>query len=143
MPFSAGIRLIFVKIISCHLAILFALRSTTHVDYLCGPVLIPRKSNYAYQLLLFHTTNPKLTPCNSLTPGARIMFIYYSKTCVKRPLLNIPNIGFQTQLSLNAGQKCCRMLQGDNSAMFSTFIKYHLSLRSLFCLFLSDRFTQL
>ena len=28
-----------------------------------------------------------------------------SKTCVKQPLSKIPNIGFQDQLSLNAGQK--------------------------------------
>ena len=29
----------------------------------------------------------------------------YSKTCMKRPLLKRPHIGFQDQLSLNAGQK--------------------------------------
>ena len=32
-------------------------------------------------------------------------------------------IGFQGQLSLNAGQKHCRMLQGEHSATLSTFIK--------------------
>ena len=47
----------------------------------------------------------------------------YSKTCVKRPLSKRPNIGFQGQLSLNAGQKYCRMLQGEHSAILSTFIK--------------------
>ena len=31
----------------------------------------------------------------------------YSKTCVKRPLSKRPKIGFQDQLSLNAGQKYC------------------------------------
>ena len=36
----------------------------------------------------------------------------YSKTCVKRPLSKRPKIGFQDQVSLNAGQKYCRMLQG-------------------------------
>ena len=30
---------------------------------------------------------------------------------------------FQDQLSLNAGQKYCRMLQGEHSATLSTFIK--------------------
>ena len=30
---------------------------------------------------------------------------------------------FQDLLSLNAGQKCCRMLQGEHSAILSTFIK--------------------
>ena len=47
----------------------------------------------------------------------------YSKTCVKRPLSKRPKIGFQGQLSLNAGQKFCRMLQGEHSAILSTFIK--------------------
>ena len=47
----------------------------------------------------------------------------YSKTCVKRPRSKRPKIGFQDQLSLNAGQKYCRMLQGEHSAILSTFIK--------------------
>ena len=34
----------------------------------------------------------------------------YSKTCVKRPLSKRPQIGFQDQLSLNAGQKYFGML---------------------------------
>ena len=47
----------------------------------------------------------------------------YSKTCVKRSLSKRPKIGFQDQLSLNAGQKYCRMLQGEHSALLLTFIK--------------------
>ena len=47
----------------------------------------------------------------------------YSKTCVKWPLSKEPKIGFQDQLSLNAGQKYCRMLQVEHSAILSTFIK--------------------
>ena len=52
-------------------------------------------------------------------------------------------IDFQYQLSLNAGQKYCRMLQGEHSAMLLTFIKLPFfiktfvlsnSLRPLFCL---------
>ena len=35
-------------------------------------------------------------------------FVIYSKTCVKRPLSKRQKNGFQDQLSLNAGQKCCR-----------------------------------
>ena len=50
-------------------------------------------------------------------------FIIYSETCVKRPLSKRPQIGFQDQLSLNVGQKYCRMLQGEHSAILSTFIK--------------------
>ena len=37
--------------------------------------------------------------------------------------LKRPKIGFQDQLSLNTVQKHCRMLQGEHSAILSTFIK--------------------
>ena len=47
----------------------------------------------------------------------------YSKTCPKRPLKMKTKIGFQDQLSLNAGQKYCRMLQREHSAILSTYIK--------------------
>ena len=47
----------------------------------------------------------------------------YSKTCVKWPLSKRQKIGFQDQLSLTAGQKYCSMLQGELSAILSTFIK--------------------
>ena len=36
--------------------------------------------------------------------------LVYSNTCLKRPLSKRPKIVFQDQLSLNAGQKYCRML---------------------------------
>ena len=68
----------------------------------------------------------------------------YSKTCVKRPLPKRPEIGFQDQLSLNAGQKYCRMAEcsmGSILQYFRPLLSYHLSLRSLFCLFLSDCFS--
>ena len=42
--------------------------------------------------------------------------------------------GFQDQLSLNAGQKYCRMLQGSILQYFRPSLSYHLSLRFLFCL---------
>ena len=47
----------------------------------------------------------------------------YSKTCLKQPLKKKTKIGFQDWLLLNAGQKYCRMLQGEHSALLSTFIK--------------------
>ena len=49
------------------------------------------------------------------------MHTLYSKTCVKWPLSKRPKIGFQYQLSLNAGQKYCRMFQ--HSAILLTFIR--------------------
>ena len=45
----------------------------------------------------------------------------YGKTCVKWSLSKRPKIGFQDQLSLNAGHKYCRVLQ--HSAILLTFIK--------------------
>ena len=47
----------------------------------------------------------------------------YSKTCLKRPLKKKTKIGFQDRILLNVGQKYCRMLQGEHSAILSTFIK--------------------
>ena len=46
-----------------------------------------------------------------------------SRTCLKRPLSKRAKIGFQDQLSLNAGQKYCRMLQIEHSAILTTFVK--------------------
>ena len=46
-----------------------------------------------------------------------------SKTCVKRQLPKMTELGFQDQISLNAGQKYCRMLQREHSAILLTFIK--------------------
>ena len=64
-----------------------------------------------------------------------------SKTCVKRPLSKRPKIGFQDQLSLNAGQNIAEC-----SWSILQYVRlslcYHLSFTSLFCLFLSGRFTQ-
>ena len=38
--------------------------------------------------------------------------------------------GFQDRLLLNAGQKYCRMLQGEHSAILSTFIKLPFSFKT-------------
>ena len=49
---------------------------------------------------------------------------------------------FQDRLLLNAGQKYCRMLQEEHSAILSTFINlsYQLSLKPLFCFFFERPF---
>ena len=46
----------------------------------------------------------------------------YSKTCLKRPLKRTLKIGFQYRSPLDRGQKYCRMLQGEHSAIHSTSI---------------------
>ena len=68
--------------------------------------------------------------------------LLYSKTCLKQPLKKMTKIGFQHWLSLNAGQKYCRMLKESILQYFLPPLRYHFSLRSLFCLFLSDRIRQ-
>ena len=59
----------------------------------------------------------------------------YSKTCVKRPFSKRTKIGFQDQLSLNAGQKHCRIQQ-----YFRPSLSYHLSLRTLFLSIFESQF---
>ena len=55
---------------------------------------------------------------------ARIHNVWtYSKTCVKQPLSNRQKTVFQDSFSLNAGQKYCRRLKGEHSAILLTFIK--------------------
>ena len=62
----------------------------------------------------------------------------YSKTCLKQSLKKrTQNIGDQYRLSLNAGQKYCRMLQ-----YFRPPLSYHFPLRPWFSLFLSGRLRQ-
>ena len=51
-------------------------------------------------------------------------------------------IGFQGQLSLNAGQKYCRMLQWEHSATLSTFIKLTFVIKIFVLSNFSGRFTQ-
>ena len=53
-----------------------------------------------------------------------------------------PKLGFQDRLSLNAGQKYCRMLQRDHSAILSTFIKLPFVIKIVFCLVLIGRLRQ-
>ena len=47
----------------------------------------------------------------------------YSNTCVKGHSQKDGKLVFKTNLSLNAGQKYCIKLQGEHSAIPSTFIK--------------------
>ena len=70
------------------------------------------------------------------------LFISKSKTCLTRPLKKKTNIGFQDRFSLNADRKYCRMLQESILQNFRPSLNYLLSLRLLFCLFLSGRLRQ-
>ena len=102
------------------------------------------------ELLKDDRTVPEIL-CNTLTLTKTIcsagmymldFIIKYSKTCLKWPLKKKTKIGFQDQLLLNAGQKYCKMLQESILQYFQPSLSYHLSLRPLFCLFLSGRLRQ-
>ena len=64
-----------------------------------------------------------MSKCHNVGNHMSRLNYVYSKTCLKRPLKRRQKKGFQDQLSLHAGQKNCRMLQGEHSAILSTFIK--------------------
>ena len=68
----------------------------------------------------------------------------FSRKPVKRPFSKRQKIGFQDQLLFNVGQKNCSLLtlEGSTLQYFLPSLSYHLSLRSLFPLFLSGHFTQ-
>ena len=53
-----------------------------------------------------------------------------------------PKVGFQDRLSLNAGQKFCRMLHESILQYFRLSLRYHWPLRPLFRLFLSGHLRQ-
>ena len=61
-----------------------------------------------------------------------------SKPCLKLPLSQRTKMGFQDQLSLNAGQKYCRMFQGEKTAILLICIKQpdRVRIGKLFSLFL-------
>ena len=56
----------------------------------------------------------------------------YSKTCLKRLLKNRQNKDLKDQLLLNAGQKYCRMLPLEHSAIRLTCIKRFSILKTIF-----------
>ena len=64
-------------------------------------------------------------------------FQQYSKTILLGHSKRRPKIGFQDRLWLNEGRKYCRMLQESILQYFRHSLSNHLSLRPLFCLFLS------
>ena len=67
---------------------------------------------------------------------SRETFYSKCKACLKRPLKKKTKNCFKDRLSLNAGQKYCRMLQGEHSAILSIFIK----LLSVIKIFVLSRF---
>ena len=71
------------------------------------------------------------------SPGPNTVKTVLSSHSERRPKIN-----FQDRLSLNEGQKYCRMLLGSILQYFCPSFSYHVSLRPLFCIFLSGRLRQ-
>ena len=91
---------------------------------------------------LFVRTTLLITVSTRIFMEKNSFLFTYSKTCVKGQLPKGQKIGFQDQLSLTAGQKIAECSKGSILQYFQPSLSYHLSLRSLLCLFSSGRFTQ-
>ena len=73
---------------------------------------------------LFYLTSQIPYPLNLIVNSPAIgNKCKYSKTCVKLPLKNRQNKDLNDKLSLNAGQKYCRMLPLEHSVILLTCIK--------------------
>ena len=66
----------------------------------------------------------------------------YSRTCVKRLLSKRPKLAFKTNYCLMQVKSISEWFKASILQSFRPSLSYHLSLRPLFCLFLSGRFTQ-
>ena len=66
----------------------------------------------------------------------------YSKTCIKRPLKKKNKIVFKTDYRLMQVKSIAECSKGSILQYFRPSLSYHLSVRSLFCLFLSGHFRQ-
>ena len=70
------------------------------------------------------------------TKSKQAPFLYTVKPVLRDHSKRTPKLVFNTDhKSLNAGQKHCRMLQVEHSAILSTFIKLPLSIKTFKCLF--------
>ena len=78
--------------------------------------------------------------CSSTTRHPQQTNDYTVKPVKKATLKKTENNGFQDQLSLNAGQKYRRMLQGEHSAILLTFIKLPIVIKIFNGLFWSGCF---
>ena len=84
------------------------------------------------KMVIFWNDGPKHIKLYILTDTCMyIDYWLYSKTCLKQPLKK------EDQLLLNAGQKFCRMLQGEHSAILLTFIKLLFVIKIFVLSFLS------
>ena len=98
--------------------------------YLSHMVLWVRYGTWMYRFLIF-------------TFLSAFIFLLYSKTCVKRPLLKDQKLVFKTNYRLMQVKSIAECSKGSILQYFRPSLSYHLSLRHLFCLFKSGRFMQI
>ena len=97
--------------------------------YTDNPYFFTTFSKFVPLLFPYFSVDGHLKACSECTAQTIIWALAayrrnkYNKTCVERPLSKRPQIGFQDQLTLNEGQKYCRMLPLEYSAILLTFIK--------------------
>ena len=108
----------------------------SNCEYVTFPLVSwVRCGTWLYRFLIFA---PLLPRCTSRWESRQQMSwmagkgISYGKTCLNCHSKRRPKISFQDRLSLNAGQKYCRMLQESILQYFRTSLSYHLSLRPFF-----------
>ena len=82
--------------------------------------LLDMESKNNISCLFTFTKEPKYLP---LTFDLLLNTDEYSKTCLKGPLKNKQNKDLNNKWQLNEGQKYCRMLPLEHSALPSTCIK--------------------
>ena len=97
-----------------------------------------------YQLHRPYTSCITHIPVSYAVMATYLKFVryIYSKTCVKWPLSKRPKIDFKTNHRLMQVKNIAECSKGSFLQYFRPSLSYHLSLRSLFCLFLSGRLTQ-
>ena len=71
--------------------------------------------------------------------------LYYSKTCVKRPLSKDQKLVFMSNCRLMQVKSmfCLHILQREHSAILSTFIKLPFAIKTFVLSILSGRFTKI
>ena len=99
-----------------------------------------RKTEDSISLGLFMRINIKCNNSRGPLHRLKMVALPYSKTCLKRPLKNKDKSWFSDRLSLNACQKCCRMLP--QSAVLSTCTKLPFVNKIFVLSFLSGRLRQ-
>ena len=107
LPFSTGVR----NVLTAVFPVTMKRQATLRIQRCISVHLVVKIGGIEMKMMITETGERQ-----GAQNGVSFLFKYsalicqYSKTCVKRPLSKRPKLFFQDQLSLNTGQKYCRML---------------------------------